>query len=138
MLNVVIANCINRLLSLFPAIAGKAPTLEPYLFLPSTDKQPLSTLVTNNAGLVSSSVDALATDASNASSPFYRRSASCMRMGSLPGKNCCPAVTASGVLFALCLLNTRLERLSHHLIRGRHPARWARYRDGCGGTSSLW
>jgi hypothetical protein len=128
----------SRLLTLFPAFTGKAPALEPCLLLPRRPRQRPFAPFSHNAGMASSSVDALAAIASNTCSLSYCRSASYMRVGDLSGKHGRPAVTSSRMLFALCLLHIQLERLGHYSFRGRHPACWARHRDGCGGLSRLW
>jgi hypothetical protein len=114
----------SRLLALFAASTRKAPTLKSCLLLPRGPRQRPFAPFSNNARMAGSFAYALAADTSNAASPFYRRSASCRRVGGLPSKYGRPAVASSSMLLALRLLHIQLERLSHYPVRGRHPACW--------------
>jgi hypothetical protein len=95
---------IYRLLTLFSAFIGKAPALELYLLLLRRLRQRPISLFFYNAGIASSSVNALAAIASNVYSLSYYRSAHCRRVGDLPGKYSRSAVTSSRMLFAFCVL----------------------------------
>jgi hypothetical protein len=106
-----------RLLHLLPALGREASTFQPCVLLPRGAKQRLVFPISNNATMADLSTDATgATNTNNTCSPSYRRSASCTRVGGVPSKHCCLAVTSSRVLLALCLLNTELERFVYYSL----------------------
>jgi hypothetical protein len=128
-----------RLLDLLPALGRKASTFQPCVLLPRGAEQRLVTPVSNNTTMAYLSADATgATNASDACSLSYCKSACCGWVGGLSSEHDRSAVTSSGVLFALCLLHTQLERLGHYFIRGGLPACWTWHMGRRGRTSTQY